>query len=151
MPTTSMTGGSWAPMENSPPGIQAIASGAGPPGGFLFSTVGAKPFVTGTNSSAVTLVGSLFPRAVWLIANFQTPSPPITATRHPMIFSPFVCRQAFEAFTDCISTVSCPALVPAEFLVVGIGCCHLELLGGGIKNRLLHIVGTIGQAVHMHL
>ena len=41
IPTASfMSGGSCAPMENSPPGIQTMPSGASPGGGVLFSTVG---------------------------------------------------------------------------------------------------------------
>src|SRR5678815_647918 len=41
MPTTSLiSGGSCAPMENSPPGIQTMPSGAGPGGRVALSTVG---------------------------------------------------------------------------------------------------------------
>src|SRR5579862_6685476 len=40
MPTMFISGGSWAPMENSPPGIQTIPLGAGPGAGCLFGTVG---------------------------------------------------------------------------------------------------------------
>jgi hypothetical protein len=37
-----MSGGSWAPIENSPPGIQAIPDGASPGDAALFGTVGRK-------------------------------------------------------------------------------------------------------------
>jgi hypothetical protein len=40
MPTGSMSGGSWAPIENFPPGIQAMSRGAGPGAGAAFGTVG---------------------------------------------------------------------------------------------------------------
>ncbi len=39
-----MSCGSCAPIENSPPGIHTMPSGAGPGGGFLFSTVGRNRF-----------------------------------------------------------------------------------------------------------
>src|SRR5215471_14298903 len=42
MPASSGPGGSPAPMENSPPGIQTIFGGAGPGGGVLLGTVGLK-------------------------------------------------------------------------------------------------------------
>ena len=45
IPTAScMFPGSCAPIENSPPGIHTMPSGAGPGGGFLFSTVGRNRF-----------------------------------------------------------------------------------------------------------
>ncbi len=40
---------------------------------------------------------------------------------------------------------------PAKFLVIGIGRGHHKLLGTGVYNRLLYIVGTIGEAGHLHL
>ena len=44
IPTASCgSSGSCAPIENSPPGIHTMPSGAGPGGGCLFSTVGRNP------------------------------------------------------------------------------------------------------------
>src|SRR5450755_3562019 len=45
MPTSSMSGGSLAPMENSPPGIHAIPAGVFAGGASLLGTVGPKPLV----------------------------------------------------------------------------------------------------------
>ena len=45
MPTSSMSGGSFAPMENSPPGIHTIPAGVFAGGTSLLGTVGPKPFV----------------------------------------------------------------------------------------------------------
>ena len=42
MPTSSTSGGSFAPIENSPPGIQTIPTGAGPGAAAGVGTVGAK-------------------------------------------------------------------------------------------------------------
>jgi hypothetical protein len=49
-----MSGGSCAPIENSPPGIQTIPSGVEPAGRPLFSIVGAK---VGATEAAVELEG----------------------------------------------------------------------------------------------
>src|SRR5262249_17341527 len=43
MPTSSMSGRSFAPLDNSPPGIQTIPGGAGEGGGFVLTIVGPKP------------------------------------------------------------------------------------------------------------
>jgi hypothetical protein len=43
------------------------------------------------------------------------------------------------------------AALLAHFLVIGAGRGHHELLGGGVKNRLLDVVGSIGQAGHLNL
>ena len=51
MPTESFTsGGSWAPMENSPPRIQTMPLGAGPDGGVVFSMVGSNTIRAGIES-----------------------------------------------------------------------------------------------------
>src|SRR5271165_995183 len=47
MPTSSMSGGSFAPIENSPPGIHAIPAGAGVGAFAVLATVGPKPAVVG--------------------------------------------------------------------------------------------------------
>src|SRR5262245_26728888 len=57
MPTTFMSGGSVAPIENSPPGIQTIPGGAGAGGGIGFAIVAVKlaagVIVDGTDGAAV--------------------------------------------------------------------------------------------------
>src|SRR5215813_12216933 len=53
IPTSSIPGGSAAPMENSQPGIQTMPSGALTGGGDLFSTVGPKP--GGSEAAALQL------------------------------------------------------------------------------------------------
>jgi hypothetical protein len=63
-----MSGGSCAPIENSPPGIQTIPSGIDPEGRALFSTVGAK---VGATEAEVGLEGCP-PSVSWLPAHPAT-------------------------------------------------------------------------------
>src|SRR5271157_264208 len=52
MPTGFMSGGSLAPMENSPPGIQTMPGGGEPGAGVLFALVGPKPLDAAALSGA---------------------------------------------------------------------------------------------------
>src|SRR5262252_9304286 len=51
MPTSSMSGGSFAPIENSPPGIQTMASGLFSGGGAVLTIVGSNDGADGATSS----------------------------------------------------------------------------------------------------
>src|SRR5215471_8739940 len=65
MPTSSISGGSPAPMENSPPGIQTIPSGARRGAGSRFSTVGWNSLVVVGASDCAELVLSVTDGAGW--------------------------------------------------------------------------------------
>src|SRR4051812_40112848 len=89
MPTSFISGGSLAPIENSPPGIQAIPSSAAAGDGALFATVGSN------ETGAVTVRGASA-AVVALEYAIQAPAAPRNTNSMPTASRRF--RRGGEGF-----------------------------------------------------
>src|SRR5215469_5706394 len=104
IPTSSMSGGSCAPMENSPPGIQTIPTGACEGAGAEFGTVGRNMPTGSTLAAFVVDDGRLkLVSTIAMAAIERIPGTSHTGQRKPRDLLALVCWRGLFLirFRDC--------------------------------------------------